>query len=158
MTGRPLVAEDPASAQARPAGGLSGWGWLFAAWLVALVVVLAELFTSEVMGRTVCELCWFQRVFMFPLAVVLGVASLDADRRVWRYALPLAVGGMAVAGFHGLLRLGLIPQRLALCGQDLACSSLETGVLSGPLPPLLTLLAFGAITLLLLLARPRSSA
>lgn len=90
------------------------WIQLYAAWLIALLASLAVLFVGEVMGQTPCNLCWFQRAFMFPLAIVLGVACLRADAAVWTYALPLAIGGALVAGFHSLLYLGVIPAGITL--------------------------------------------
>lgn len=143
--------------EARPLAQVrSGWGPLFAAWLVALAATLVELFLGEVVGRTPCQLCWYQNVFMFPLAIILGVASLSADRLVVRYALPLAVGGTLVAGLHVLLRSGFLPERLVLCSRDVPCVGAGTTFLDGLLPPLLTLAAFAAVAVLLLLARPRS--
>ena len=47
---------------------------LAAAWIVALGSSLAVLYIGEVLGQAPCSLCWFQRAFMFPLAVVLGLA------------------------------------------------------------------------------------
>ena len=61
---------------------------LIGAWLIALVSTLGALFLGEVMGRTPCVLCWYQRIAMFPLAVVLGIACYLSDLNVRRYALP----------------------------------------------------------------------
>ncbi|MDZ4790528.1 MAG: disulfide bond formation protein B [Hyphomicrobiales bacterium] len=69
------------------------WSLLFAAWAVALVSTFGALFISEVMGQTPCLLCWYQRIFMFPLAIVFGVACYASDPASWRYALPLAAIG-----------------------------------------------------------------
>lgn len=69
------------------------WALLLCAWLLALVSTIAVLFVGEVMGQLPCVLCWFQRAFMFPLVLVLGVACCLSDTGVWRYALPLAVMG-----------------------------------------------------------------
>ena len=65
------------------------WNLLLLTWLVALVSTLSALFIGEVMGQAPCVLCWFQRAFMFPLAVILAIASYRSDFTVWRYALPL---------------------------------------------------------------------
>lgn len=53
-------------------GPATGWRWLSAAWAVALVSTFAALFIGEVMGMTPCQLCWYQRILMFPMAVTLG--------------------------------------------------------------------------------------
>lgn len=133
------------------------WGPLFAAWLTALIASLAVLFVGEVMGQVPCNLCWFQRAFMFPLAIVLGIASLRSDASVWRYALPLAIGGLLVAGFHSGLYLGLIPQSIAPCSEGVSCTSADMSILGGLPLPVLALLAFSAIATLLLIARSRPS-
>ena len=47
---------------------------LYLAWLIALTATVGALFIGEVMGRTPCVLCWYQRIAMFPLALILGLA------------------------------------------------------------------------------------
>ena len=126
------------------------WSLLYAAWAVALAASLGALFIGEVMGQTPCLLCWYQRIFMFPLALILAVAAFRADRQVWRYALPLSLIGAAVAGFHSLLYFGLVPERIEPCGVRLSCASADMTIF-GSLPlPLLSLLAFAAISGLLI--------
>ena len=88
----------------------TGWLWLSAAWPVALLSTFAALFIGEVMGMTPCQLCWYQRILMFPLVVILGMAAFGSDRRGAIYALPLAVGGVAMAGYHTALVAGWVPQ------------------------------------------------
>ena len=80
------------------------------AWGIALVVKLSALFIGEVMGMTPCLLCWYQRIFMFPLALILGMVAFAEDRRGAVYALPLAIGGVAVAGYHSALIAGWVPK------------------------------------------------
>ncbi|MEN8195490.1 MAG: disulfide bond formation protein B, partial [Pseudomonadota bacterium] len=88
------------------------WQMLFLSWFVALASTVAVLFIGEVMGQEPCVLCWYQRAFMFPLAVVLGVACYLSDPRIWRYALPMAIFGWAFAAYHTLLVAGVIPKPL----------------------------------------------
>lgn len=119
------------------------------AWLIALLSTLSALFIGEVMGQTPCNLCWFQRAFMFPLAIILTIACLNADLSAWRYALPIAVVGWAIAAYHMALYAGLIPAALEPCGDGPSCSSANM-LLFGRLPiPLLAFAAFTAITILL---------
>ena len=92
------------------------WALLLCAWLLALVSTIAVLFVGEVMGQLPCVLCWFQRAFMFPLVLVLGVACFLSDDGVWRYALPLAVVGWLIALYHNLLYFGLSPESIKPCG------------------------------------------
>ena len=125
------------------------WTALFVAWLIATLATAGALFLGEVMGMTPCLLCWYQRIAMFPLVVVLGVGLLDSDARSLRYALPLAGVGVAMALYHCLVFWGVISEALAPCGKGPSCADLDLQV-AGVVPiPLLSLMAFTAITALL---------
>ena len=126
-----------------------GWIWLMAAWALALVATLGALFIGEVMGMTPCLLCWYQRLFMFPLAVILGQAAFAEDRRGAVYALPLAVGGALVSGYHTALVAGWVPQWWVPCGAGPSCSEQNLEILGGIQIPWLSLLAFLALIVLL---------
>lgn len=131
---------------------------LFGAWLVALTASFAVLFVGEVMGQVPCNLCWFQRAFMFPLAVVLAVATFRSDTGVWIYALPLAVGGLMVAAYHTLLYAGVISEAIMPCtATGPSCSGDAMSILGGIPLPALSLAAFLTITILLLLTNRRIS-
>ena len=122
---------------------------LFLAWLVALVASAGALFLGEVMGKTPCLLCWYQRIAMFPLVLVLGLGVFDGDARSARYALPLAWAGWGLALYHCLLYWGLISEAASPCRQGVSCADAELQV-AGVVPiPLLSLLAFTAILVLL---------
>jgi disulfide bond formation protein DsbB len=70
---------------------------------VAIVATLGSLYYSEVANFPPCRLCWFQRIGMYPLAVILPIAAWRRDRSVRWYALPLAVGGGLVSVYHVLI-------------------------------------------------------
>lgn len=128
----------------------TGWLWLSAAWSVALVSTFAALFIGEVMGMTPCQLCWYQRILMFPLAVILGMAAFGNERRGAVYAMPLALGGAAVADYHTALVAGWVPQWWIPCGAGPSCSDQKLVILGDIQIPWLSLLAFTAIVALLL--------
>ena len=77
-------------------------GALYVAWLVALVATLGSLWFSEVRLFVPCTLCWYQRILMYPLAIVLGIAAWREDAGIVRYALPLATIGAFVSSYHVL--------------------------------------------------------
>ena len=133
-----------------------GWDLLIAAWIIALISTLGALFIGEVMGQAPCNLCWFQRAFMFPLAVMLAVACYLADIGIWRYALPVAILGWLVALYHGLLYIGIIPATLEPCGAGPSCSSSNMLIFAKVPIPLLSLGAFTVIVWLLIVVRRRS--
>ncbi|MDR6826317.1 disulfide bond formation protein DsbB [Bosea sp. BE271] len=133
-----------------PAHSKDGWPYLFTAWVIALSASLGALFIGEIVGQAPCSLCWHQRAFMFPLAVLLAIASFRGDISVRFYALPLAVIGMLIAGFHSALYAGLIPEGIQPCSQGPSCASAEMTIL-GALPlPYLSLAAFVVIALALI--------
>lgn len=94
---------------------------------------------------------------MFPLAIILAVAAFRSDAAVWIYAVPLAVAGWLVAGFHTLLYAGIIPEAIEPCGVGPSCSSTDMTILGGLPLPALSLLAFTAIIACRLLAQRRST-
>lgn len=127
----------------------SAWTLLLAAWLVAVIATAGALFIGEVMLMLPCQLCWYQRIFMFPLVLVLGMACWSDDRRGAVYALPLALGGAAIAGYHTLLVAGLIPQAWIPCSASVSCADQKLEILNGIAIPWLSLAAFVAIAFLL---------
>ena len=131
------------------------WRMLFLAWLLALVSTLSVLFVGEVFGQTPCLLCWYQRIAMFPLAIILGIACLRDDAGVWRYALPLSLAGAVVALWHGLLYLGIVPKAIEPCGQGPSCISADMTILGGFPLPVLAFGAFVAISLLLMFVKSK---
>ncbi|KQZ59772.1 disulfide bond formation protein [Rhizobium sp. Root149] len=133
------------------------WLPVFGAWTIALGSSLSALFIGEVMGQAPCDLCWHQRAFMFPLAILLAVAVYRGDGRCWLYAAPLAAIGWLIAAFHNLLYFKIVPSAIKPCGQGPSCSG-DGMVIFGILPiPLLSLAAFTAIIILLLIVRRRTT-
>lgn len=132
------------------------WALLFAAWLVAAVATGGSLFFSHVMGFAPCVLCWYQRIFLFPLVVVLGVGLFPADRRVVRYALPLAGLGWLVAAYHNLVYAGVVPESLQPCARGVSCSEQHIALFGFLSIPMLSLLAFTALVSLLLVVHRRN--
>lgn len=145
----------PAAAE-KTDGDRRTWCLLLAAWMIALCATLGALFIGEIMGQAPCVLCWFQRAFMFPLAVILLVACVTSDMRVWRYALPLAAIGWVVALYHALLYGGVIPEPIEQCGAGPSCASTDMTILGWAPIPVLSVIAFSAILVLLVIARRRS--
>lgn len=133
---------------------IAHWRKLYAAWLISLLSSLAVLFIGEIMGRSPCSLCWYQRTMMFPLSIILGVASYRAATGIWIYALPLAALGWLFALYHFLLVSGVIPETIIPCGTEAACSDGASNSISGVPIPMMSLAAFSMIFVLLLKIRP----
>lgn len=73
---------------------------MVAAWIVAVLATVGSLYFSEVARFTPCTLCWYQRIAMYPLVVVLGIAAMRRERRAAAGAATLALIGAAIAGYH----------------------------------------------------------
>ncbi len=136
---------------------ISGWILIFAAWLIAALSTLGALFMGEVMGLTPCVLCWYQRIAMFPLVVVLAVGLFPLDAKVVRYALPLSSTGLLLATYHLLLTIGVIPEAMAPCAQGVPCGKIQAQWFGFVTIPLLSFVAFLSINLLLALSALRKS-
>jgi len=131
----------------------TSWTLLFTAWLIAAISTLGSLFFSEVMELIPCVLCWYQRIFMFPLAIILLVGLFPLDKKVVNYALPIAIIGLLFTLYHCLLFFGFIPENLQPCSQGISCAD-DSMELFGFLPiPLLSLTSFLIIIVLLLKIR-----
>lgn len=119
---------------------------LYAAWIVSLTATVGSLFFSEVMQLPPCVLCWYQRIAMYPLVIVLGAGIIMRDRRAKFYALPLAIAGLGIAVYHNLLYYNIIPESIAPCTEGISCTSRQIEWLGFITIPLLSLVAFALIT------------
>ncbi|MCK9389857.1 MAG: disulfide bond formation protein B [Sulfuritalea sp.] len=134
-----------------------GWTLTFVAWLVATVSTLGALFLGEVMGYVPCILCWYQRIAMFPLVLVLAAGLFPFDPRVARYGLPLALAGLGLALFHLALIAGWIPENIRPCQQGVSCSDLQVIWFGFVSIPLLSVLAFSLVAGLLVATHLKGS-
>lgn len=126
---------------------------LYTAWLVSIVATLGSLYFSEIRGFIPCELCWYQRILMYPLAVILGIATFQNDRSVKKYILPLAVIGWSISLFHYLQQK--VPGFAAIkpCASGVPCSAEYINWLGFITIPFLALIAFTLIVVFMLLTR-----
>ncbi len=121
------------------------WLWLFAAWFIAVVATGGSLFFSEVMTYQPCVLCWYQRIGMYPLVLLLLIGLIKNDRQVLRYAFPLTAVGWFFAAYHNLLHLGIIPESASPCIVGVPCSTIYIQWMGFITIPLLSIVAFSLI-------------
>ena len=131
---------------------------VFSCWAIASLSTLGALFFSEITELPPCVLCWYQRIFMFPLSLILPLGLFPYDAKVIRYAWPLAMVGWVIAFFQVLLVAGLIPEGLKPCSQGVPCSEVQIQWLGFVNIPLLSFIAFSVMNALLFVARRRSPA
>lgn len=91
--------------------------WFFA-WAVSVVATLGSLYFSEIKGYEPCELCWYQRILMYPMTVLIGMAVARKDTRMSLYTAVLSGIGMCVSLYHYCLqKLAFFSDRLPACGR-----------------------------------------
>jgi disulfide bond formation protein DsbB len=114
---------------------------LFAAW----TATCGSLFFSEVLGWRPCVLCWYQRILMYPLAILLAVGIARRDRGLHVYVLPFSLAGMCVSLYHYLLiRTDWFPP--PPCASDVPCTVDYLNWLGFINIPFMALTAFVIIT------------
>lgn len=131
------------------------WAILFFCWFVTMISTLGSLFFSLVMDYLPCELCWYQRIFLFPLPIILTLGLFPFDKSVIRYALILAVFGWITALYHNLLYAGFIPKPIQPCGKGVSCTEKYIELFGFLSIPALSLLSFTTIIILLIILRRR---
>lgn len=131
------------------------WNILFACWVIVAVSTAGSLFFSHVMEFAPCVLCWYQRIFLFPLVLILAAGLFPLDRKVVKYSLPLAAAGLLTAVYHNLLYAGFIPKSIRPCAKGVSCTEEYISLFGFLSIPMMSLLAFAAVTALLILLKRR---
>jgi len=135
----------------------TGWLLIFAACIIATGATLGSLFFSEVMSIPICELCWYQRVALYPLVLVLAMSLFPYNPGIVRIAGTLTALGWFVALFQVLLVAGIIPENVQPCVQGIPCSEIHISLLGFLSIPVLSLLTFSLIGVLLFLTHRMES-
>lgn len=124
------------------------------AWIVAVLATFGSLYLQFGEQLNPCEFCWFQRICMYPLSLLLGIAAFRGDIQVAkRYFMGLAVVGAGLAVYH--YQLERVPGEPTVCGNAVPCNVAVINVFGFISVPFLSMAAFLLITALLLMARSR---
>lgn len=124
----------------------------YLALLQAFVSTFFSLYSSEIMHLVPCVLCWYQRIFMYPLVVIIAVGILTKDKKLPLYVLPLSIIGAGIALYHYLLQRGIIPDELGPCVLGVSCTTKYIEWFGFITIPFLSLLSFGIISILMYLS------
>lgn len=125
---------------------------VFLAWIISVTATLCSLYFSEIAHFAPCNLCWYQRIFMYPLSLILGVATYREDRTIFTYAFPLTLVGGSISLFHYLEQKIPVLRTVIPCHIDVPCSFDHLNLLGFITIPLLSFFAFVLITFLLWVA------
>lgn len=127
--------------------------YLFVAWLIALLVLIGSLYFSEIKQLPVCPLCWYQRVMLYPLVILLWIGAYHNDAACVRYALAFPALGLLFALYQYAEQMIPHFSSIALCSPAVPCNHIDFIFAGFITLPLLSALASLFILLLLLLAR-----
>jgi disulfide bond formation protein DsbB len=119
--------------------------------LIATVSMVGSLYYSEVAEFAPCDLCWYQRITMYPLAIILAIAAYRKDAGIRLYTYPLTVVGAVLAAYQYALQLAPSLDT-GFCGVDTSCSERyiwQFGFISFPF---MSLVGFAMIFTLLYIA------
>jgi disulfide bond formation protein DsbB len=94
---------------------------LYLSWLIALVSTLGSIFFSDVLNYVPCNLCWYQRIFMFPLSILLGIAAYKNEKSIISYVRPLLLIGMVVAFYQFISEVFPSVALEVFCGEGKEC-------------------------------------
>ena len=121
------------------------------AFLVALTAMLGSLYFSEERHFIPCQLCWYQRILMYPLVAVLLVGIITSDRRVSFYVLPLSLIGFGFSTYHYLIQNAFV-EHSGFCQAGVSCSVRWVNYWGFATIPFMAQVAFALISLLLMAA------
>ena len=128
------------------------WYLVFLVWIIATSGTLISLFFSEMLKLPVCVLCWYQRIALYPLVIIIPLGLFPFDGKMIRYAAALTTIGWCAALYHVLLIAGIIPEAAQPCVQGVPCSQVNFSLFGFLTIPMMSLLTFSLMAILLLVA------
>lgn len=123
----------------------------YLAWTIAVLSLVGSLYYSEVMHFVPCVLCWWARILIYPLVVIIGIGII---RRRWDwiyYVWPLSVAGFFLEGYHTLLNWKVIPETAAPCQAGVSCTTLYVNYFGFINIPFMAWVAFTALNVVMFL-------
>lgn len=117
----------------------------YIAWAQAFAAMATSLYFSDVLHIPPCNLCWLQRIFMYPLVFILAVGITRKDKNMVMYSLPLALIGWLIATYHVLLQWGIVQESILLCSVGVPCKDVSFAIFGIFTIPFLSFMAFTLI-------------
>lgn len=112
------------------------------AWIASFIATLGSLYFSEIMQYTPCDLCWYQRIFMYPLVIILGIGVFKKDASIALYTLILSgIGGCISIYHYSIQKIDFLGENSISCG-IVPCTGEYINWLGFITIPFLALIAF----------------
>ena len=122
---------------------------IFFCFVTASIATLGSLFFSDIMQFVPCTMCWYQRIFMYPLVIIFLIALLYPDDKVFKYSIVLVLIGWGFSIYHNLLMFGIISEEMVPCTQGVPCGVKYIDWFGFVSIPLLSFIAYSLILVLL---------
>lgn len=122
---------------------------------IALAGTLGSLYYSLILKLPPCDLCWYQRIFMYPLIFIIPVGLIRLDKNLPYYVLPLTIAGAIIALYQSLLQWGIVKETIQ-CTNGISCATLQVEYFGFITIPFLSLCAFIVITALMIFSLKHS--
>ncbi|WP_019153424.1 disulfide oxidoreductase [Robertmurraya massiliosenegalensis] len=92
--------------------------FIFIAWAASVIAMFGSLYFSEIRQYEPCELCWYQRILMYPFVIILGIATIKKDYRISLYTMVLSVFGAGISLYHyGIQKFSFLADTAPTCGR-----------------------------------------
>jgi len=114
--------------------------------LISLLSALLSLFFSEILKFTPCVLCWWQRIFMYPLVFISAISIMRKHSDIHYYVLPLSSIGFCIGLYQNLLIWKILPEQIAPCTVGVSCIDQPITLFGFVTIPLGSMIAFAVIT------------
>ncbi|MBP7831642.1 MAG: disulfide bond formation protein B [Candidatus Pacebacteria bacterium] len=131
---------------------------LYIAWALALVAMLGSLYFSEIKGFAPCVLCWYQRIAIYPLVLLIPVGIIKKDPRIADYVLTLSIAGLIVSLYQNLLYYKILPESVSPCSTGVSCLTKYVEYFGFLTIPLLSFITLAAITTLMIMYKKQNHA
>jgi len=125
--------------------------YILLSFLISLIATLGSLFFSEVMEFIPCSMCWYQRIFIYPLVFIFLINLLYPDDKIFKYTFILILIGLGLSIYHNLLMFGIISDDIVPCVQGVPCSTRYLDWFGFITIPLLSFVAYFSLFILQLL-------
>lgn len=125
--------------------------FLYISWLISLISTLGSLYFSEIEEFVPCELCWYQRIIMYPMVLMLGLATIKKETIIAKYLVLLSILGSIVSLLHYFLQKDIIFHQVTSCMYGVPCDTNYINWLGFITIPFLAFIGFALITILLTL-------
>ncbi len=124
----------------------------YAILLQAGIAMAGSLFFSEVMNLPPCVLCWYQRIAMYPIVILVAIGIIRNDRKTYISVLALALPGLLISIYHNLLYWKILPESIAPCMLGVSCTTKFFEWFGFITIPFMALFAFVMITVLAIIS------